>query len=148
MHRGRDVESWQLNYEAAWSCLKQIAARIGKSYEWCRRQCRPSDQADYYGAFLVWWYAILAVNPPAANLYINDLVARRDAALGRDGLAGEDWAEAVATAAEATGEAIAEATRRSDPAAVERKVSDAVASMQRLLALNRAHHARGEARPR
>lgn len=133
------MESWQLNYTAAFDYLKGIATRIGKSYEWCRRQCHaPADHPDYYGAFLVWWYAVLSVNPTGADLYINDLIARRDAARCQGELAEAEWSEAVA-AAEEVGQGIAVATRRPDAALIAKEVSEDIEKLRRVLALNRAH---------
>jgi hypothetical protein len=134
------MESWQLNYTAAFDYLKGIATRIGKSYEWCRRQCHaPADYPDYYGAFLVWWYAVLSVNPTGADHYINDLIARRDAARCPGELAEAEWSEAVAAAAEEVGQGIAVATRRRDAALIAKEVSEGIEKLQRVLALNRAH---------
>ena len=134
------MESWQLNYTAAFDYLKGIATRIGKSYEWCRRQCHaPADHPDYYGAFLVWWYAVLSVNPGGADLYINDLIARRDAARCPGELAEAEWSEAVAAAAEEVGQGLAAASRRRDPAAIAKEVSEGIEKLQRVMALNRAH---------
>lgn len=134
------MESWELNFNAAWDYLKGVAARIGKTYEWCRRQCHPpaGEHPDYYGAFLIWWYAILAVNPAGADLYIHDLIARRDAARDLRELADADWSEMVAQTTEECARGIAEATRRGDATTIATELSKAQAAIQRLLALNRA----------
>lgn len=133
------MESFDLNHQALFEHKKRIAVRLGKTDEYVRRECHPAEDAsvrDRYGRFKQLFLAVLDENPMGADLYLEDLIATREA--GRRGvtLTPEEWEQAVDDAIKETSEGIRAAVKGHDHAEIHVQVSEGVSRLRRLLAIN------------
>jgi hypothetical protein len=133
------MNSFDINHAALFDHKKGIAARLGKSDEYVRRECHPADDGhlhDRYGRFKQLFLAVLAENPPGADLYLEDLTAAREAARRDINLTDEEWEQAVDEAIKETSEGIRAAVKHHDPAEIHVQVSEGISRLRLLLAIN------------
>jgi hypothetical protein len=132
------MQSHDLNHAALFNYKKGVALRIGKTEEYVRRECHPTEDGtvrDRYGRFKQLFLAVLAEHPLGADLYLEDLIATREAHRRPVTLTPAEWERALDEAIKETSEGIRAAVQNHDPARTSVEVSEGISRLRRLLAI-------------
>lgn len=102
-----------------------------------RYQYEPAaGRPSYYCMFMRWVEALFVVNRAGFDFLVEDFCARVAALRESDAPScGRDWYEQLAICAREQSEALQEAIRRHDDAAIRRELAESIAAERKLLAM-------------